>query len=151
MPAEQVNAPPEGEQWEEHVETSDLDSAAVRAVDDQVIERLVVPEWRGAVYVRNLAGRERDAFEDASITGRGKDRRLNLRNIRARLVVMATCDAQGKPLFAERDIGWLGEKSAAALDRIFDVAQRLSRISDDDVEELAKNSENAPSDDFGSS
>jgi hypothetical protein len=33
----------------------------------------------------------------------------------------------------------LGEKSAAALQRVFEVGQRLSGLSDDDVEELAKN------------
>jgi len=151
MPANQVAPPADGEEFEDQIDTPDLDAATVRAIDDQVIERLFVPEWKGCVYVRNLSGRERDAFEDASITGRGKDRRLNLRNIRARLVVMATCNADGKALFQEKDIGWLGEKNAAPLDRIFDVAQRLSRISDDDVEELAKNSESDPSDDFGSS
>jgi hypothetical protein len=40
----------------------------------------------------------------------------------------------------------LGKKSAAALNRVFEVAQRLSGITDDDVEELAKNSVGGPSD-----
>ena len=35
----------------------------------------------------------------------------------------------------------LGAKSAAPLDRCFEVAQRLSGISEADVEELTKNSE----------
>jgi hypothetical protein len=38
------------------------------------------------------------------------------------------------------DINTLGQKSAAALDRVYEVAARLSKISKEDVDELAKNS-----------
>ena len=38
----------------------------------------------------------------------------------------------------------LSEKSAAALQRVFEVAQRLSGITDDDVEELAEGLEDIP-------
>ena len=44
------------------------------------------------------------------------------------------------------DISVLGQKSAAALQRVFNVAQRLSGFSDEDLEELAKNSSDAQSD-----
>jgi hypothetical protein len=36
-------------------------------------------------------------------------------------------------------VALLGEKSAAALQRVFEVGQRLSGLSDGDVEELAGN------------
>ena len=42
-------------------------------------------------------------------------------------------------MFTEKDVVKLGKKSSAALDRIFSAAQKLNRISDDDVEDLAKN------------
>jgi hypothetical protein len=40
-----------------------------------------------------------------------------------------------------KDITALSKKSAAALDRIFQVAQRLSGIGQEEVEETVKNSE----------
>ena len=46
---------------------------------------------------------------------------------------------QGRPSVRERRrIVALGAKSAAALDRIYDVATRLSGITDEDVEEMAE-------------
>jgi len=45
-----------------------------------------------------------------------------------------------KQLFTVADIDALGQKSAKALDRIFEIAQRLSKIGANDVEEMAKNS-----------
>ena len=40
---------------------------------------------------------------------------------------------------SDADMEALGEKSAAALQRVFDVARRLSGMSESDVEELTKN------------
>ncbi len=50
---------------------------------------------------------------------------------------MAICDEEGKPLFTRSDVEKLGQKSAAVLDRLFTVAQRLSGVAEKDVEELA--------------
>jgi hypothetical protein len=61
--------------------------------------------------------------------------------MRARLVARSICDAEGAALFTEADVNALGEKSAAALDRIFAAAQELSGLGAQDVENLAKNSE----------
>ena len=43
-------------------------------------------------------------------------------------------------MFSEKDITALGKKSAAALDRIYEASQKLNRLTDGDVDELAKNS-----------
>jgi hypothetical protein len=56
-------------------------------------------------------------------------------------------DENGERLFQEEDTFPLGGKSAAALDRIFTVAQRLNGLRDEDVEELAKNSSGDQSED----
>jgi len=52
---------------------------------------------------------------------------------------LTICDEEGTRLFAAKDMDELGKKSAAALDRIFTVAQRLNGLSGEDVEDLAKN------------
>ena len=116
-------------------------------VQDLPTEQVHVPEWGGDVLVRALTGAERDRFEQSIVEQRGKNTRMNLQNIRAKLVALTVVDEQGNRIFKDEDVKWLGNKSAAALDRIFEVAQRLSGLRDEDVEELAKNSESDLSDD----
>ena len=108
-------------------------------------ELVEVPEWGGAVYVRALTGAERDQFEASIVEQRGRDVRMNMRNIRAKLVALTVVDEDGQRIFTDDDVAALGGKSAAALDRLFAVAQRLSGLSMEDVEELAKNSESGQS------
>ena len=120
---------------------------AILQVQDLPTERVHVPEWGGDVLVRALTGAERDRFEQSIVEQRGNSTRMNLQNIRAKLVALTVVDEQGNRIFKDEDVKWLGNKSAAALDRIFEVAQRLSGLRDEDVEELAKNSESDLSDD----
>lgn len=118
--------------------------------NDIITETVPVPEWGGEVLVRGLSGSERDGFEDATLEQKGKSRRVNLANVRARLCALSIVDENGKRMFSDEDVRALGRKSAAALDRVFSAAQRLSGLSDDDVEELAKNSTGGQSEDSGS-
>jgi hypothetical protein len=64
---------------------------------------------------------------------------MNLKNIRAKLVALTVVDEEGNRIFSDSDASALGKKSAAALDRVFEVAQRLSGLRPEDVEELSKN------------
>lgn len=111
-------------------------------------EAIDVPEWGGRVLVRALSGAERDRFESSvMMTNKRGDREVNLRNMRAKLVVLSCIDAKGERLFADADVAVLGDKSASALQRVYDVAAKLSGISKDDAEDLAKNSSGGLSDD----
>ena len=123
-----------------------LDKAAILNADDLPRERVEVPEWGGAVFVRTLTGGERDTYEASMFEGPATDRRMKIDNIRARLVSLTVIDGEGERLFtSDEDVVELGKKSGRVLDRLFDVAQRLSGLSAKDVEELAKNSSAAPS------
>ncbi len=97
------------------------------------------------VIVRGLNGTERDRFEGSILDQSGKKTKVNMQNARARLVSMSVVDEKGKLVFSQADVQALGSKNAAALDRIFEAASRLSGISEDDMEELVKNSEAIPS------
>lgn len=129
-----------------------LDKAAILAQDDLKYEDVQIPEWGGAwVRVRSLNASERDHFEASTVVRNGKKVSTNLENIRARLCLLCLVDEDGNRLFDEGDTFPLGGKSAAALDRIFTVAQKLNGLRDEDVEELAGNSsagqsEDSPSD-----
>lgn len=127
-----------------------LSRDAILAANDVQYEDVEVPEWGGTVRVKSLMGKERDALESSMIVGKGKNTNVNLNNLRAKLVARSVVDEDGKRLFSDDDIVALGEKSAAALNRVYEVAQRLSGVTQEDIDELTKNSETAQSDDSGS-
>jgi hypothetical protein len=126
-----------------------LTKAQILAVDDIQFEDVDVPEWDGKVRVKALTGSERDALEQSMIEGRGKHREMNLANFRAKLASHSIVDENGKRVFNDLDVYDLGRKSGAALARVFNVASRLSGFTDDDIDELVKNSESDPSGDSG--
>ena len=127
-----------------------LTKEQILSAQDFKTEEVEVPEWDGKVRVKSLTAKERDRFEAGMIEGRGKDRKTNLENLRARLVAKTVVDEQGNLLFSEKDVDALGEKNAAAIDTVFAVAQRLSKLRPEDVEELTKNSDQGQSDDSNS-
>lgn len=117
-----------------------LGKDAILGADDLSHEDVDVPEWGGTVRIRALSGSERDRWEAAFL---GKDGKPSvdkgMANVRARLVIACAVDESDNQLFSHTDEKALGRKNAAALDRLFDAAQRLSGLSDEDVEELAGN------------
>lgn len=113
-------------------------------------EEVPVPEWGGTVLVRGMTGSERDAYENALLKVTQGQTSVNLNNARARLVAYCVVGPDGKRLFSDADITALGRKSAAALDRVYAVAARLSGISAGDMAELTGEQEGleaAPFDD----
>jgi hypothetical protein len=107
--------------------------------EDRPAEEVEVREWGGSVLVRGMTGRERDALEASLTEYRGKDVVPSLHNIRARVVAACVIGDDGKPLFGITDVEALGEKSAAPLNRVYEVAARLSGLSEGDVEGMAGN------------
>ena len=63
---------------------------------------------------------------------------VDLKNVRAKLVARSVVDESGARVFDDADVLKLSDKSAAGLQRVFEVAQRLSGLSDEDVDELVK-------------
>ena len=122
-----------------------LSKTAILTAQDLQTEDVEVPEWGGAVRVRSFTGRERDAFESSMVRGEGRERKVDLTNMRARLVGLTVIDETGQRLFTDEEVDLLGAKSGAALDRVFAVAQKLNGLSGTDVEELSKNSSGVPS------
>lgn len=103
-------------------------------------ETVNVPELGGEVIVQGMSGAQRDAWEASLIEGRGKRRRMNTANIRAKLVAQCCVDEDGRRLFTDGDVDELGQVRVDILNRLFGVAQKLSGVSDDDVDELGKSS-----------
>lgn len=122
----------------------------ILAAPDLQTEIVEVPEWGGSVIVRGMNGAERDGFERSMVDINGKDTKMNVSNFRAKMVARTVVDANGKRLFKDDDATMLGTKSAAAINRVFRVAQRLSGMADEEVEELTTALKDNPSDDSGS-
>jgi hypothetical protein len=112
---------------------------AILSADDLKTETVEVPQWGGSVKVRMMTGVERDAFEESCIEVKGNDRRQNFKNLRAKLCAMCIVDDDGNRLFTDDEAAALGKKSAAALDLVFTVAQRLNGMGAKEVAELTKN------------
>jgi hypothetical protein len=109
------------------------------------VEKVLLPGGR-AIYVRGLTAEERDAFEDSLVDRTGKRPRVSVRRIRAKLVALAACDKEGRALFCEAHVARLAKKPAIVLEPIFKAAQRLSALTDEEVEGIAKNSGRARGD-----
>lgn len=107
-------------------------------------EEVSVPEWGGSVLVRELRGRERDEFEASVLVQRGGQMVTDSANVRAKLAARAIVGEDLEPLFTQQDVYALGELSAAALDRVWEAATRLSGLNPAQVEEMAKNSGSGP-------
>lgn len=141
----------------------------VATVQDVKTEEVRVPEWDSEgveawVLVRGMTGIERDDWEaemapDPQIAQRWnrmspKERqavvRQRMQGARARLIARCCVDEEGNRLFSPGDVEMLAQKSAAALERIYKVAARLSGIRDGEVEELAETIAEDPTDDSNS-
>ena len=99
------------------------------------------------VFVREMTGRERDHFESSMLKevqdkDGNVDYKRNLEDFRAKLAVNTMCDETGNPLLDHKDYGRLSQNmSAARLGKIADAAQKLNKITEEDKENLVKNSE----------
>lgn len=108
-----------------------LDRSSILAAPDLPTISVDVPEWGGKVVIKALTAAQRDRFEVSFESSK--------ENLRARVAVLSIVDAEGKPVFSEQDAAALGAKNSKALDRIFEAASKLNRLSDNDIEELEKN------------
>ena len=102
-------------------------------------ETVHVPEWDVDVVVQELTAAERDAFEASCLTRKGKKMEPNTANLRAKLIVQTLRKEDGTRIFGDGDVDEVGKLSAAAVNRLFEVASRLSGLTEEDVEELEKN------------
>jgi len=95
-----------------------------------------------------MTAAERDQFENTLFKGSGKNRTENVANLRSRLVVLCAVNESGDRIFSDDDAEALGRKNAAAVDIVFSVAQKLNGLSENDVDDLVKNSEGDQDDDI---
>ncbi len=107
-------------------------------------ETVPVPELgAGTTFtLRGMTGEERDAFELSltAMTANQKKRVPDPKNYRAKLLVFSIVDSEtGALLFTPNDVVDVGKIRGDVLGRLADVAQRLSGLRKEDVEDAEKN------------
>lgn len=119
-------------------------------VSDIVFETVEVPEWGGSVRVRSLTGTERDGLDASNVIRKNGKHEVTLEHMRAKLCARAIVNEAGVREFSDEDIEALGMKSASALTRVYEVAARLSGLTEDAAKAVAKNSAGDRNDNSGS-
>ena len=104
--------------------------------DDRKTKVIFVEEWGDDVTIMQMSGHARDRFESSIIGANGG---TDMKNIRAKMVAASIVDDKGELMFSDKDIIKLSNKSGIALDKVFSAAQEFNKITDADVDELAKN------------
>lgn len=89
----------------------------------------------GDVHLKRFSGYERGQWDNFVTTSINKDTGMidNPATYQAKLVVMTVCDATGKLLFTDHDIGQLLHTSGGALEEIFVASVKLNKLSRSEV------------------
>lgn len=119
-----------------------LTREAILAASDLRTEDVPMPEWGGDVRLRVLTGTERDAFGKSLI---GADGKADMSGYEAKLLALCIVDEAGNRVFSSIDVTALAGKSAPALRRAYEVAERLNAMGSAAVDTAEKNSASAPS------
>lgn len=102
-----------------------------RELDHQDVEC-----FGGTVRVRAMTAAAKDRFEQLYATRESEKGIIS--NLRAFFLVHCIVDEKGELMFGLDDIDALGEQSAAEIDKLFGVAQKLSGLTAEDEETLKK-------------
>ena len=107
-------------------------------VDDIPTQVVEVPEWGVEILVKGMNGKGRANFLKRSTDADGN---VSYENFYPELVIATAFDPEsGEQIFDSADRDTLNTKSGVALNRIAEVAQRLSGLGSDDVGEAKKDS-----------
>ena len=112
-----------------------LTKEQILAANDLGLLELPVPEWGGSVFIRVMTAGERDSYENEWLANKHK----GLENFRSKFLQRVLCDEKGALLFTPGEIDALAKKSAKAVSLVWEAAMRHNKLTDEDVEELAKN------------
>lgn len=130
-----------------------LNKDALIKKEDIKIEKLNLSD-NEFIYIKEWTAQEQNDFE-LSLTeevkdekGRIKDYKRNLNDFRAKLAVSSVCDEKGNLLFKTNDYKLLSKNmSAKKLSKIADAIAMLNKIDEENIENLAKNSETVQKED----
>ncbi len=122
-----------------------LTAAEILGAQDIVREEVPTPEWGDGtgVVVQSMTADQRFAYYQASSITKRDERGIPRAEVRldwnatVALIVCSVVNEQGEPVFSTDQVEQLGMKNSAVIERIGEVARRLSRLRPQDQEALA--------------
>jgi hypothetical protein len=105
---------------------------AILSVVDVHMEEVVMPEWGGiTVLCKGMTGRERSNYFQSN------SNEEEIWKYAPRMIISNVLDPDTKePIFSEKDLDAVADKSGLALDRLAKVVSRLSGFGEEAKEEL---------------
>jgi len=123
-----------------------LNKDEILALADKREVRTVTIDGYGDFLLKEMSGIDRDALEESMLRITGDRATPNLVNARAKLVAACLVDEDGERIFTSiPDVSNLGKLPAKVLGRLWEESTDLNGLTDEDVAELAGNSEAADS------
>lgn len=98
----------------------------------------LVPIGTETAYVREMSAHERTQFDLSNDSAKNP---TAMQSLRERLVILATCDEAGKPLFDETDLAAVGSMPVSLVEPIFEKIREVNGFVTKAVTDIAKNSE----------
>jgi hypothetical protein len=114
-----------------------LTKEQILAADDLGLLEMKVKEWGGSVFIRVMSCGERDAYENEWVAAKAKN--SGVANFRTKFLARCLCDDKGERLFTDAEVEQLAKKSARVMSRVWAKAMEHNALTENDVEELAKN------------
>lgn len=112
-----------------------LTKKEILSANDRSTIVMEVPEWGGEITLGSMSSQDRDRYEEI-LTSPKSDK---YDNIVAQFVAKSIMDENGDRVFEESDIIALGKKSGKVMLRVFMEARKLNDLTEEDVQEKAKN------------
>lgn len=109
---------------------------AILETQDKRVTKVHVPEWGIDVYLMPMSVGDRDAWENEWLERQNKG---GVSNFRSKFLVKCLCDESGRKLFTDADVEKLAAKSSSVVCRLFELARKENALTQDQVDELAKN------------
>lgn len=110
----------------------------ILAADDTQSEVIDVPEWGVKLEIRSMSGAARASLMQSAVEGQGQ---VDMSKVYPDLIIQTTFDPEtGEQVFNETDRDAIMLKNGSILDRIAEVATRLSGFGEKAVDEAGKDS-----------
>jgi hypothetical protein len=105
---------------------------------DLPFEDVEVPEWGGTVRIQAMSANAREKMEEMYLDPDGKMSK-RMEQFRVRVLASSIIDDQGNLVFTMEEATALGKKAFGVVQRLFDKANKLSGLSDDEADTIKGN------------
>lgn len=110
----------------------------IMSAKDTHSELVDIPEWGVKLEIRSMSGASRAILMQGSVESGGQ---VDMAQVYPDLIIQTCFDPEtGEPVFQEEDRDLILSKNGAILDRLAEVATRLSGFNDKAVDDAGKDS-----------